>query len=48
MKILIITYFCVCIYSTTLPLARCDTRSIFKWSKAGLNLEFFFLLSLIA
>ena len=25
-----------------LPLAECDTRSIFLWSTVGLNLEFFF------
>ena len=30
----------VCIYLTTPPWAGCDIRSIFKWSKAGLNSEF--------
>ena len=29
-------------YSTSLPLAVCDTRSIFKLSKSGLDLVFFF------
>ena len=30
----------VCIFPTPLPEAGCDTQLIFKWSKAGLNLEF--------
>ena len=35
-------YVSVCIYPTHLQLTRCNTRSIFKQSKAGLNSEFFF------
>ena len=32
----------VCIYTTPPPQAGCDTRSIFKQSKASLKSEFFF------
>ena len=35
-------YMCVCIYLTLLPQSGCDTSSIFKRDKAGLNSEFFF------
>ena len=30
----------VCIYPTPLLRAGCDIKSIFKWSKAGLNFPF--------
>ena len=38
-------YVCACIYIYTNPftLARCNTRSIFKYTLTGLNSEFSFL-----
>ena len=38
-------FFLLCVYPTPPPWAGCNTRSIFKWNKAGLNLEFSFLLT---
>ena len=35
-----ITKELVCIHPTPLPQTQFDTRSIFKWSKASMNLEF--------
>ena len=41
MQIFFNKIFQVCIYSTPPPQTGCDTRSIFKQSKASLNSEFF-------
>ena len=36
---------CVCVFLNSAPYAGFGTRSIFKWSKAGLNSEFSFFLA---
>ena len=36
-QLIVVLYFCACIYPTPPPHAGNDTKSIFKYSKAGLN-----------
>ena len=36
---------CLCIYPSHSPWGACNTRSIFKWSKAGFEFEFSFSLT---
>ena len=40
--VLVLWYVCIYIYTNPSLQVRCDTRSIFKWSTAGLKSEFSF------